>query len=387
MNKFLNKPILGNPQFRCNFTLVELGAGVLDPLKVDGTTLSTYSGDTADMIRVPNGAFNLLIDGLETAGTAIIAGIDNLETGTTPVTTTLNAGAEATPSLTFDGDTNTGVYRVGADAIGISTGGTKRVEINSTGVTSAVPVTITGAASTTTTVTAGTSLYSATSSAATPGHSFTGRTDQGMYSVSATQVGISNGAAGLNLVVDATGISTGTVKAQVEPGTVGAATVTAQTYTNGKDNTTILTLTDFIVGALAGAAANLGIGNLLYTFPAGAHLETIYYSNIALSCAGTAVATDTGLGSVIAAGAIALLSGTATFEDRITGQAITTGVGYGPAVEVMTGATAGVLSGISLNITSSVKAVYLNSAGLWNVDNVGNLTATGTISIKWTKLT
>lgn len=41
-------------------------------------------------------------------------------------------GAEATPSITFISDPNTGIYNVGADQIGISTGGVKRLDITDT---------------------------------------------------------------------------------------------------------------------------------------------------------------------------------------------------------------------------------------------------------------
>jgi len=162
-------------------------------------------------------------------------------------------------------------------------------------------------------------------------------------------------------------------------------TVSIVEYGNGKDVTTVLTLTNFIVGALAGAAASLGVGNIVYAFPAGQHFELVNsFSSIVLTAAGTAVATDTGLGSVIASGAVAVLSGTATFEDRLTGQTINTASGGGAAVSALTAATAGIGTGISLNTASSVKNVFLNSAGAWNANNTGNLTATGTIVFKWT---
>jgi len=43
------------------------------------------------------------------------------------------SGSAAAPSLTFTGDTNTGIYRPGADQVAISTNGTGRLFINSTG--------------------------------------------------------------------------------------------------------------------------------------------------------------------------------------------------------------------------------------------------------------
>ncbi len=58
----------------------------------------------------------------------------------------------------------------------------------------------------------------------------------------------------------------------------------------------------------------------------------------------------------------------------------------GAAASGITTATAGVLNGIALNAAGSVKNVFLNSAGTWNANNTGNLTATGTIVLRWTNL-
>lgn len=169
-------------------------------------------------------------------------------------------------------------------------------------------------------------------------------------------------------------------------GTPGAVGISIQEYGDGRDVTTVITLDEYPVMALAGAAAALGGGNTVYTFPAGAHVELVYYQSISLKAAGTAVAVDLGLGSVISSGVISVLSGTATFEDRLTGQATTTSSTGGTAVAALLGATAGVLTGISLNVAASVKAVFLNAAATWNANNTGNLTADGTIVLKWTKM-
>lgn len=174
---------------------------------------------------------------------------------------------------------------------------------------------------------------------------------------------------------------------QAALGSAGAGTVAVVEHGDGRDVTTVLTLTNFIVGALDGAAAAKGIGNIVYAFPAGQHFELVSALNsIVLTAVGTAVSTDTGLGSVIASGIISVLSGTTTFEDRLTGQTISTAAGGGAAASALTAATAGIGTGISLNIAASVKDVFLNSAGTWNADNTGNLTASGTIVLKWTKM-
>jgi hypothetical protein len=45
----------------------------------------------------------------------------------------LSAGTASSPSLTFTGDSNTGIYSPGADQVAISTNGTERMRIKSTG--------------------------------------------------------------------------------------------------------------------------------------------------------------------------------------------------------------------------------------------------------------
>ena len=42
-------------------------------------------------------------------------------------------GSQATPSISFASDTNTGLFRQGADSIGVSTGGTTRIVVDSSG--------------------------------------------------------------------------------------------------------------------------------------------------------------------------------------------------------------------------------------------------------------
>lgn len=165
-------------------------------------------------------------------------------------------------------------------------------------------------------------------------------------------------------------------------GTTPVTTVTFNEYGDGRDVTTVLTLTNFVVGALNSAAAALQLGNILYTFPAGQHLELVYgFSSLSLTAAGTAVVTDLGLGSVQGSGASATLA--TTKMDRITAQAATTSSTGGTAISALVGATAGIGTGIALNVAASVKNVFLNAAGTWNANNVGNLTASGVVVLKW----
>jgi len=71
-------------------------------------------------------------------------GAVRLTTSTTAFTGTLpwqgQNGTAAAPALSFSGDPNTGVYNVGADNIGVSTNGTLRFDVSTTAITSTLPV-------------------------------------------------------------------------------------------------------------------------------------------------------------------------------------------------------------------------------------------------------
>lgn len=51
-----------------------------------------------------------------------------------------SVGAVGTPSLTFAGDLNTGIYWIGADSFGLATNGVLRLSVSTTAVTSTLPI-------------------------------------------------------------------------------------------------------------------------------------------------------------------------------------------------------------------------------------------------------
>ena len=174
--------------------------------------------------------------------------------------------------------------------------------------------------------------------------------------------------------------------------TTALASVSIEEYGDGKRWTTVLTLTNYIIGPLASAAAAkiLVPPSAICVFPAGVHIEESFYASLSLTAAGTAVAAcNTALASVIGDGSAnaTLTAGSATFLDRSgavnfatasTGGAVSVILGHHPA-GLETGA-------VALNVAGSVKNVFLNAAATWNANNTGNLTATGTIVINWRKV-
>lgn len=88
-----------------------------------------------------------------------------------------DAGSSELPSYTFTGDLDTGIYQIAANNIGVSTGGTKRLDISSTGL---------GVVGT---------ILNGNGAVGTPAYSFTSDPDTGHYRVGANQLGVATGGA------------------------------------------------------------------------------------------------------------------------------------------------------------------------------------------------
>lgn len=95
---------------------------------------------------------------------------------------------------------------------------------------------------------------------------------------------------------------------------------------DGRTMTTALAFkSNAALGAIAGGA-NLGLGKLVYTLPAGEIMVNSISMNVAIKQTQGNITADTpdlGVGTTVASGAVALLSGTAAFENLITGQTMT----------------------------------------------------------------
>lgn len=164
--------------------------------------------------------------------------------------------------------------------------------------------------------------------------------------------------------------------AELTVGTVGT-NVTAKHFSeDGKNYVTELTLTD-VSFTVAGAASE-AIGALVYTFPAGTHYIDATHMNVSLQGGGTVDADtpDIGIGTVIATGAVALLGGTATFEDIVDGQT---------AADCSGTATDAFLEpDDKLSSSGDVKLMHLNIADTWA--GADTVLASGTIKFRWSIL-
>ena len=161
-----------------------------------------------------------------------------------------------------------------------------------------------------------------------------------------------------------------------EVGVGTAGTNVVATTVGSKSYVTTLALS--AVSYTIAGAANEAVGALIFTLPAGAQFVEACYMSVALQGGGTVDADtpDIGVGTVIATGAVAVLGGTATFEDILDGQTATDADG--------TATVALLAPDDTLSVAGDVKAVHLNIADGWA--GADTVTATGTIVLKWTQM-
>lgn len=88
-----------------------------------GASITTAAGDVALMLSLGSGNWRCLSYTLASGQPLVNSG-------------SFSAGTAAAPGMSFTTDTNTGIYSVGADSLGISTGGTLRVTVSTSAVTS-----------------------------------------------------------------------------------------------------------------------------------------------------------------------------------------------------------------------------------------------------------
>lgn len=125
-------------------TLLIVQSGIF-PDTSHGLTAGQYyfvSDSTAGTLTVTEptavGSFSNPMIYVTDANTYIVLGYRSSQTVNQSFNPLLNDGTAAAPSLAFSADTNTGIFRPGADQFSISTGGTERFRIESTGQIKAV---------------------------------------------------------------------------------------------------------------------------------------------------------------------------------------------------------------------------------------------------------
>lgn len=133
---------------------------------------------------------------------------------------------------------------------------------------------------------------------------------------------------------------------------------------------------DAALSAIAGGAA-LGVGDLVGTLPAGELFVLRSSMNIALQQTEGNVTADTpdlGFGTTIASGAVSVLSGTAAFENLMTGQTMNDCDGTFEKVSLN---TALVIA------TADSHNIYLNAADTWASSGEAAMGIVGTYTVFW----
>lgn len=125
-------------------------------------------------------------------------------------------GTNAAPAITWASDTNTGIYRIGADNIGIALGGTKRADFGASATSFATSVSATGV------------FGGPAGSASAPSFGFTADSNTGWYSVGADEIGLTVGGT-LRLSVSTTALT------PALPVRGGDGTASAPTFSFGND--------------------------------------------------------------------------------------------------------------------------------------------------------
>jgi hypothetical protein len=171
---------------RIQVTTTNLNSTVPLLVALSSATTPSYSftGDTN------TGMFSSIADTLDLS----TGGVSRIQITTTNLNSTLPLlvalSSATTPSYSFTGDPNTGMFSSAADTLDLSTGGSTKVQITTVSLNSGVPVLTT------------------TGSTAAPGYSFSGDTDTGLWSSGANTINFStSGTSRMQLSITELGIN------------------------------------------------------------------------------------------------------------------------------------------------------------------------------------
>jgi hypothetical protein len=208
----------------------------------------------------------------------------------------------------------------------------------------------------------------------------------GMGNDSGTNVTL--GTVTANLAGNVTGNVAGNVAgtaASTNTANVGTPGTGVTAVENGDGNHHITTLTVATVLPAIAGGASLGVGVLLYTLPAGAQI--VWSSRMSMAITQTtghinANTPTVGLGTVVASGAISVLSGTATFQSIIVGTAAANCTGTATLMTATPTASPFTL----ITETGGVKSIYFNAAAAWSASGDPAAVLAGTVVLDWDTL-
>lgn len=150
-------------------------------------------------------------------------------------------GAVGAPAFYFTGDTNTGIYRIGADNIGITCNGAKVLDIGTTGLG------VTGV------------IKNGDGAVGAASYSFSSDTNTGIYRIGADNIGVAcNGAKVLDVATTGLGV-TGSITASTIIGSGDGAVGTPAFYFTGDTNTGIYRIGADNIGVACNGAKVLDV--------------------------------------------------------------------------------------------------------------------------------
>ncbi len=160
-----------------------------------------------------------------------------------------------------------------------------------------------------------------------------------------------------------------------------SAATSVKEYGDGLSHVTVLTATALAMGDTVTSAASKAVGDLIYTFPAGHILVEAVFVDIIVNPAGAendAVVADVGVGTTIGVGAVDVLSGTAGFEDFMTGQAVTV-----DSSNVLTTVKESTGGGPMYISDTDDRTLHINAAAAWQNAASATIDYTGTVVLIW----
>lgn len=183
-----------------------------------------------------------------------------LNTDGTNLTSTLallnSSGTALLPAYSFTGDSNTGIYRVGADQLGITTNGTLRFDIGTTAITSTLPI------------------YNSSGTEGAPSYTFSTDPDTGLYLIGNNNLGIST-AGTIKLEFSNTFIIA-SLPFYVSDGSATSPTISFTT----DSNTGFYKISNDSIGITTGGALRMSIASALTTIANHVTYSNRVYLNV-----------------------------------------------------------------------------------------------------------
>jgi hypothetical protein len=224
---------------------MENGARFYNSVGTSGSPSYSFNGDSDTGLYGPAGNQIGVV-----CGGAVIASFSSVGFSLATGTLLTPGGTAGAPSHSFSGDPDTGGYSSGANQLDWATAGGQRLSLNATALTLQSSVVV----------------YNSDGSAGSPGYSFASDTDTGIYRIGANSLGIATGGS-LRATLDSVGITlptSGQIILSAEGGSAGG--VGAHASVAVADNAAVATTLS--TGILIVRDINNG-GNALVLYDAG----------------------------------------------------------------------------------------------------------------------